>query len=294
LEELRGKLEERRASRIRPSKDDKVLVSWNALTISGYARAARWGGGQRYGKRAEEIWSFLEKNLLRKDGTPRHRWRNGEADDARLLEDYAGMLQALVDLHQATWEVGYLQRAVVLAGQMLETFEDAKVGGLWASIDGSLIARMKDDYDGAEPSGNAVAALALAELGRLTDEPKWTEAAQRILDWLGERMRRLPQAVPHALLALQRVSEGQARLVLAGPRAETEKWAAAIGKVYRPDVLVTWATDDHPSEFVRGLAKQADLVTAYLCEGRSCRKPVQKVSDMERLLRNSIKTKWED
>jgi uncharacterized protein YyaL (SSP411 family) len=291
LEELRGKLEERRANRIRPSKDDKVLASWNSLAISGYARAARWGGGRRYGKRAEEIWSFLEKNLLREDGTPRHRWRNGKADDARLLEDYAGMLQALVDLHQATWEVGYLQRAVVLAGQMLETFEDAKGGGLWASVDGSLIARMKDDYDGAEPSGNAVAALALAELGRLTDVPKWTEAAQRILDWLGERMRRLPQAVPHGLLALQRVGEGQARLVLAGPKEERDSWAVAIGKVYRPDVLVTWATDDHPSEFVRGLAKQAKVVTGYLCEGQSCQQPVQKVSDIEKLLRNVMKTK---
>jgi uncharacterized protein YyaL (SSP411 family) len=290
LENLRRKLEERRRNRIRPSKDDKVLVSWNSLAISGYARAARWGGGQRYATRAEEIWSFLEKNLLREDGTPRHRWRNGEADDARLLEDYAGMLQALVDLHQATWEAGYLQRAVILAGQMLETFEDEKGGGLWASVDGSLIARMKDDYDGAEPSGNAVAALALAELGRLTDEPKWTEAAKRILDWLGERMRRLPQAVPHGLMALQRVSEGQARLVLAGPKAETERWAATIGKVYRPDLLVTWATDDHPSEFVRSLAKQANLVTAYLCEGQSCQQPVQKVCELEKLLRNSVRT----
>ncbi|MEI7721215.1 MAG: hypothetical protein WCJ23_04475 [Verrucomicrobiota bacterium] len=290
LEDLRRKLEERRADRIRPSKDDKVLASWNSLAISGYARAARWGGGQRYGKRAEEIWRFLEENLVREDGTPRHRWRNGEVDDARLLEDYSGVLQALVDLHQATWEVRYLQRAVVLAGQMLETFEDRKGGGLWASVDGSLIARMKDDYDGAEPSGNAVAALALAELGRLTDEPKWTEAAKRILDWLGERMRRLPQAVPHGLLALQRVSEGQARLVLAGPKSDRESWAAAIGKVYRPDVLVTWATEDHPSEFVRGLAEQAKLVTAYLCEGQCCQHPVTKISDLENLLGKTIRT----
>ena len=286
LEDLRGKLEERRRDRIRPSKDDKVLASWNSLAISGYARAARWGGGQRYGKRAEEIWKFLEGNLVREDGTPRHRWRNGEVDDTRLLEDYSGVLQALVDLHQATWEVRYLQRAVVLAGQMLETFEDRKGGGLWASVDGSLIARMKDDYDGAEPSGNAVAALALAELGRLTDEPKWTEAAKRILDWLGERMRRLPQAVPHGLLALQRVSEGQARLVLVGPKSDRESWTAAIGSVYRPDLLVTWATEDHPSEFVRGLAKQDQVVTAYLCEGQSCQQPVQKVGDLEKLLRN--------
>jgi uncharacterized protein YyaL (SSP411 family) len=89
---------------------------------------------------------------------------------------------------------------------------------------------------------------------------------------------------------LQRISEGQARLVLAGPKEERESWAAAIGKVYRPDLLVTWATDDHPSEFVRGLAKQAKLVTAYLCEGQSCEKPVQNVSGLENLLRKTIKT----
>ena len=177
---------------------------------------------------------------------------------------------------------------------MLEDFEDKEGGGLWASSDERLIARMKDDYDGAEPSGNAVAALALAELGRLTDEPKWIEAAMRILNWLGERMRKLPQAVPHALLALQRVSEGQARLVLAGPKADRENWAAAIGKVYRPDLLVTWATDDHPSEFVRSLAKQVNLVTAYLCDGQSCQQPVQKIGDLENLLRNSKKATRQD
>ena len=89
---------------------------------------------------------------------------------------------------------------------------------------------------------------------------------------------------------MQRVSEGQARLVLAGPKEKRESWAAAIGNVYRPDVLVTWATDDHPSEFVRGLANQAKLVTAYLCQGQSCQQPVQKVSDLENLLRKTIKT----
>ncbi|NBS50142.1 MAG: thioredoxin domain-containing protein [Verrucomicrobia bacterium] len=99
LEGLREKLEKRREGRVRPGKDDKVLASWNTLAISGYAKAARWGGGSHYAKRAEEIWGFLEQNLLRKDGTPTHRWRIGKKDSAHLLEDYAGVLQALIDLH---------------------------------------------------------------------------------------------------------------------------------------------------------------------------------------------------
>ena len=269
---------------MRPGKDDKVLASWNTLAISGYAKAARWGGGSHYAKRAEEIWGFLEKNLLRKDGTPTHRWRNGKKDSAHLLEDYAGVLQALIDLHQVTLKVEYLRRAVDLAGRMLDKFEDKSGGGLWASADETLMARMKDDYDGAEPSGNAVAALALAELGRLTDQPKWGEAAKRILDWLAERMRRLPQAVPHGLLALQRVREPQARLVLAG--GGREKFLEVVGEVYRPDLLITGAEEDHPSEFVRELARKTKAGTAYLCEGEKCRLPVKTPEQLLSLLRD--------
>jgi uncharacterized protein len=273
LEGIRSKLEKRRADRIRPGRDDKVLTSWNALAISGYAKAARWGGGRSYAQRAEEAWGFLEKNLFRADGTPTHRWRNGKKDDAHLLEDYAGLLQATLDLHQATLKSSYLHHAVKLAEKMLACFEDPKGGGLWSSADRSLLARMKDDYDGAEPSGNAVAALALIELGRLTDQASWIGAAKRILDWLGERMRRLPQAVPHALLALQRLSEPPARLVLAG--GEVENMREVLAKVYRPDLLITRATEDHPSDFVRGLASRTRKATAYLCEGRSCQLPME-------------------
>jgi len=277
LEKMRLRLEKRREERIRPGKDDKVLTSWNALAISGYAKAARWGGGTHYAVRAEEVWSFLDRNLLREDGTPIHRWRKGKRDDAHLLEDYSGVLQALIDLHQATLKITYLQKAVELAAKILERFEDQMIGGLWSSLDSTLIARMKDDYDGAEPSGNAVAALALAELGRLTDQPKWLEAAGRILDWLGERMRRLPQAVPHALMALQRFTEPPARLVLAGEGFE--KMLPAF-KVYRPDLLMTLATEDHPSDFVRGLAKEVKRATAYLCEGQSCQLPLTDVNEL--------------
>jgi uncharacterized protein YyaL (SSP411 family) len=282
LDGLRDKMRRRREGRIRPGKDDKVLTSWNALAISGYAKAARWGGGSHYAKRAEEIWGFLEENLLRKDGTPAHRWRNGKKDDTHLLEDYAGVLQAMIDLHQATLKVRYLRRAVDLAKKMLETFEDRERGGLWASVDESLIARMKDDYDGAEPSGNAVAALALAELARLTDQVEWESAARRILDWLGERMRRLPQAVPHGLMALQRVGESSTRLILAG--TDREKFLEVVGNVYRPDVLITGASEDHPSEFVRKIGKETIGGTAYLCEGGVCRKPVQKAEELEEAL----------
>jgi len=283
MDGLRDKMRRRREGRIRPGKDDKVLTSWNALAISGYAKAARWGGGSHYAKKAEEIWGFLEENLLRKDGTPTHRWRNGKKDDTHLLEDYAGVLQAMIDLHQVTLKVEYLRRAVDLAKKMLETFEDRERGGLWASVDESLIARMKDDYDGAEPSGNAVAALALAELARLTDQVEWESAARRILDWLGERMRRLPQAVPHGLMALQRVGESSTRLILAG--ADRKKLLEVVGNVYRPDVLITGASQDHPSEFVRKLEKETRRGTAYLCEGGVCRKPVQKAEELEEALR---------
>lgn len=287
LESLRAKLESERAKRIRPGKDDKVLQSWNALTISGYARAMRWGGAPTYGKRADEIRDFLEKEMTRPDGSLIHRWRLGKKDEVQLLEDYATMVQALVDLHQATLEIRPLHQAMELAETMLRRFEDREGGGLWATVDQTLLARMKDDYDGAEPSGNATAALALAELGRLTDGPRWTEASRRILNWLGERMRRLPQAVPHALLGLQRLHEPPARLVLAGPwpGRDLEALRQAAGTVYRPDVLLTRADGGHPSEFVRSLAGQAKTATAFLCEGNACRPPIVQSEDLIRELK---------
>jgi len=286
LESLRVKMEVERTKRVRPGKDDKILCSWNALAISGYARAARWGGPQILTKAAEEIRDFVEKEMTRPDGTLIHRWRLGQKDEVQLLEDYAAMVQALVDLHQATLEIRPLRRAVQLAEVMLEKFEDREGGGLWSTADRTLLARIKDDYDGAEPSGNATAALALAELGRLTDDPQWSQASRRILDWLGERMRRLPQAVPHALLALQRLQEPPARLVLAGPwpAKETENLRKAAGQIYRPDVLLTRAEADHPSEFVRSLAASARAATAFLCEGNACRKPVTQAEELLREL----------
>ncbi|NCZ95584.1 thioredoxin domain-containing protein [bacterium] len=284
LESLRSKLACERGKRIRPGRDDKILCAWNALAISGYARAARWGGAVAYAKSAREIWAFVEKEMTRTDGTLIHRWRLGKKDEVQLLEDYASMVQALVDLHQATLETSCLHRAIQLSEILLEKFEDRGGGGLWATADRSLLARMKDDYDGAEPSGNATAALALAELGRLTDDKRWTEAAGRVLDWLGERLRRLPQAVPHALIALERFHEAPARLVLVGPwpGEELEVLRKVAGTVYRPDVLMTRADGSHPSEFVRSLAAQAKKATAFLCEGNLCRKPVFRPDDLIR------------
>ena len=289
LESLRAKLEAKRFQRIRPGKDDKILCSWNALAISGYARAARWGGPTVYREKAKEIWAFVEKEMIREDGTLIHRWRLGKKDEVQLLEDYASVVQALVDLHQTTLEIRPLAQAVGLAALMLEKFEDRKNGGLWSTADSSLLARMKDDYDGAEPSGNATAALALVELGRLTDDPRWTEASGRILQSLGERLRRLPQAVPHALLALQKFQEPPARLVLAGswPGQEMESFRLAAGRVYRPDVMVTRADPKHPSEFIRSLAAQAKTPTAFFCEGSACRPPVAKPEDLTQELRRT-------
>ena len=290
LNSLRAKLDKARAERIRPGKDDKVLCSWNALAISGYARAMRWGGDGAYGKKAVEILAFVEREMTRPDGSLIHRWRLGKKDEVQLLEDYATMVQALVDLHQATLEIHPLLRAVKLAEKMLPLFADREGGGLWATADRTLLARMKDDYDGAEPSGNATAALALAELGRLTDDPRWGDASRRVLDWLGERMRRLPQAVPHALLGLQRLHEPPARLVLAGPwpSQELESLRQAAGRVYRPDVLMTRADGKHPSEFVRSLAGQAQAATAFLCEEDACRRPVGLSEELIRELKSGV------
>ena len=103
-------------------------------------------------------------------------------------------------------------------------------------------------------------------------------------------MRRLPQAVPHALLALQRIHESPARLVLAGPwpGKELEVLRGAAGTVYRPDLLITRADDQHPSEFVRSLVVPARAATAFFCEGNTCRRPVTQAEDLIRELKGGV------
>ena len=288
LASARGKMLAARSRRVRPACDDKVLASWNGLMLGAMARAGAVLGEEAYRAAAEKNLSFLKARLWdAKTRTLSHRWRDGERDSVQLLEGYAFLLAGVIDLYETTLEAGQLDFAIALAEAMLARFYDAENGGFWQSAAGAkdLILRVKEDYDGAEPSGNSVAILALLKLGRITNRKEFTQAAEKSLRLFAHRLQQIPQAVPCLLQALDFSLEEPRRAVVAGDPGSpgTRALLRAIHSVYQPNKVVLGNTGA-VEPFAQTLpASGGPLV--YLCTGTACQAPTNDPAKIKELLK---------
>jgi len=269
-----------RSQRIRPHLDDKILASWNGLMLGAFARAYAVLGDAQYRAAAEKNLAFIQAKLwlppeANGAGTLFHRWRDGEHDQVQLLEAHAFLLSGVLELYEATLEPARLDFAILLAEALLAKFYDPVNGGFWQSGAGvtDLILRVKDDYDGAEPSGNSVATLALLKLGAITGHDRFLHPASATLQLLSARLEKMPQAVPFLLHALDfRLGEPR-RIVIAGDpqSAEAQALIHAAHSVYQPNKVVLGNLGD-VEPFARTLpAPNGPL--AYLCTGTACQPP---------------------
>jgi len=269
-----------RNKRIRPHRDDKMLASWNGLMLGAFARAFAVLGDKNYGEAARKNLKFIREKLWdEKAKALFHRWRDGDRDDVQLLEGYAFLLDGVIHLYEATLEPAHLDFAIELAGAMIKKFYDAESGGFWQSVaDASgLILRVKDDYDGAEPSGNSVATFALLKLAAITDRADFKQPAEATLSLNANRLQKFPQAVPFMLGALDFWLEEPRRVVVAGA-ANREALVHATHSVYQPNKVVLGNAGAVES-FARALpAKNGAMV--YICTGTECREPT---SDAEKI-----------
>jgi uncharacterized protein YyaL (SSP411 family) len=200
---MRAKLLEVRSKRAFPRRDDKVLASWNGLMISALAHAGQELEEPRYTKAATKAADFLLKNLVKEKDLQRS-WRQGEAKLPGYLDDYAFVIDGLLELHEATEEGRWLTQARQLTDLMLAEFEDQPGGGFFftSAKHEELLIRSKNLSGGGNlPSGNGVAALALLRLGKLTGEEKYTQAARKTLESLADLMARTPGASDTLILA---------------------------------------------------------------------------------------------
>jgi uncharacterized protein YyaL (SSP411 family) len=277
-----------RARRVRPHLDDKILVSWNGLMMGAMARASAVLGERRYREAAERNLAFLLVKLW--DAPTRalyHRWRDGERDAVQLLEGYGFLLAGVVDLYETTLEPKYLEFALALAEATLARFYDAELGGFWQTAAGAsdLILKLKEDYDGAEPSGNSVVCLAFLKLGRITGRDDLIEAAQKTLRLFASRLERLPQAVPYMLQALDFALDEPTRSVVAGEpaRPDTQTLIRAIHSVYRPNSLVLGNAG--PIEAFAKTLPARNGTVVYVCTGTACQAPTSDPNKVKELLR---------
>jgi hypothetical protein len=290
LESARRKMLAARARRVRPHLDDKVLVSWNGLMLGALARAYAVLGEESYRQAAERNLAFLQAKLWDADHQALfHRWRDGERDTVQLLNAYAFLLAGVLELYEATLAPLRLGFALALAEAMIRKFHDADHGGFWQSAAGAsdLILRLKEDYDGAEPSGSSVACLALLKLSVITGRDDFRDIAEKCLHGLASRLQQLPQAVPYLLQALNFWLEQPRRVVIVGAPdvADTRALIHAAHSVSQPNKVVLGHLG--PVEpFAKTLPIKPEA-TAYLCAGTTCQPPTQDAAHLRTLLRQA-------
>ena len=291
MDALCAKLYEYRLGRTRLHKDDKVLTAWNALMIAALADAWRLTKEPAYLQAAEKAWKFIAEHLTDRSGGMLRRWRDGEAAGAGQLDDYVFTSFALLKLYEATFNADYLLRAAELSGRMAESFFDAEKGGFFLTAgDGErLIARPKEIYDGAIPSGNSVAAITLGRLSLLTGENKWREYAQKQLAFLAGPVGQFPAGYGAALLGFMQELYPTRELVCV---------AAENGAVSE---LQDFLRENEPpllSTLVKTKENQAALADAapftkeypfpksgaayYLCKDGACAAPVFSLRELKR------------
>jgi len=288
LESAKSKMLAVRATRVRPHLDDKILASWNGLMLGAFARASVVLGEEKYGVAAEGNLAFVREKLWEpKSEALFHRWRDGSRDNVQLLEGYAFLLDGVIQLYEATLEPGQLEFACELAGAMIAKFYDAPNGGFWQSPAGvnDLILRVKDDYDGAEPSGNSVATLALLKLAAITGCEEFKHAAAATLQLSAGRLQKQPAALAFMLQALDFWLDEPRRVVIAGENgsSKTKELLRAAHSIYQPNKIVLGNTGA-VEPFAKTLtAKEGP--TVYLCTGTACQPPTSDPLKVKELLR---------
>ena len=272
LATARATLYAERERRIRPGRDDKVLTAWNALAIKGMARAARVLGRPDYLESAQAALSFIRRTLWY-DGHLRATYKDGRAHLNAYLDDYANLLDALLELLQAHWSRADLTMALDLAEALLERFQDPERGGFWfTGCDHEpLIHRPKPLSDESMPAGNGVAAFALQRLGHLIGEPRYLDAARRTLELASESMAHLPHAHATLLFALDEYLEPPETLIVRADPDLLDDWQAAAQQGYRPRRLVV-AIPSGETDLPGALAdmKPGPGPRAYRCRGTHC------------------------
>jgi uncharacterized protein YyaL (SSP411 family) len=308
LNEARAAMFDARRSRPRPQRDDKILTAWNGLMIAAFARMARMLGGLDEGNReaAERylqaargaaaffrtrMWNAGTRTLLR-------RYRDGHAEIEGYAEDYAYLVAGLLDLFQADPDPEWLDWAIALQRRQDELFWDETAGG-WFSTTGSdpsVLLRMKEDYDGAEPTASSISVLNLIWLSHLAPDPQWSDRIDRTLKLFGARLEQIGRAVPMMAAALSTYTAGVQQIVIVeaeGPEvapSSSTQLVRAVALRHLPFALVLRVNAGQR----RALAGRLPLVAAmqpvdgatavYICRNFACEAPVTSIESLERAL----------
>ena len=286
LDAARAKLLAARVKRVWPGRDEKILTSWNALMIRGMTRAARALDEPAWLASARRALDFVRATLW-KNGRLVATCKDGTAHLNAYLDDYAFLLDAILEMMQSEFRREDLDWACSLADTLLGQFEDRAAGGFFfVSHDHEkLIHRAKPGHDNATPSGNGIAAFALARLGHVVGEIRYLDAAERALKLFYPAMERQPGGFASFATALDEYLVPPQVVVLRGDKERTGEWQRALARAYRPDTLVLAVpTGLAGLPAVLDKAAPASGVQAWVCRGTNCLPPIAELAELERAI----------
>jgi hypothetical protein len=289
VDSAREKLLAIREKRDRPARDEKILTAWNGLMISGMAAAARHLHRNDLAESALRAARFIQSELWI-DGRLRASFKDGRSGSSAYLDDYAFLLSALIDLLQLEWRSELLDFAVELADTLLEHYRDRDNGGFFFTSDDQekLIHRPRPLADEATPSGNGVAALALARLGHLIGEPRYIDASEETLRSAWGAIIDVPHAHCSLLNALEETLGGIEIVIIRGSGDALVEWQRAARLMYAPRRLC-FAIPADTQGLPEGIATKQPKgeIVAYRCRGSVCGPPLTSLAALTAALRET-------
>ena len=299
LEDSRRLLIEARNRRPRPHRDDKIITAWNGLMISGFARAGRVLDAPAYLEVAERAAAFLKTNLSR-DGKLIRSYRDGPSTVPGFADDYAFLIQGLLDLYEANGNIAWLQWALELQHTLDELFWDASHGGYYSTSgdDPSILLRAREEYDGAEPSPNSVAALNALRLGAMLDDADLRRRGETTVLAFAEQLQRLPSAMPAMLAALEFALAKPGQIVFAGrvdaPQSDTLDLRPLLRELHAhfiPNKTILFADEAGGRKWLAGRLSFVQTATpvhgtaaAYVCKDFTCQAPATTPEELKAVL----------
>ena len=296
LARSRERLVSTRNRRPRPHLDDKIIAAWNGLMISAYARAAQILDEPRYLESATRATKFLRSNLYDEKSKLLFRnYRQSRSDIEGFADDYAFVIQGALDLYEASFEVEWLKFAIELQETQDRLFFDEKAGGYFSTSgkDKSVVLRMKDDNDSAEPAASSIAALNLLRLAQFRDDKKLEDRARETIDAFAPTLSHFASAMPQMLVAVDYSLSKPRQVVIAGKinplkdgfavanSNETKALLAEVHRYFLPRKILILADGGEGQKFfsekneaIRAMSPVDGKPAAYVCENFACKAPV--------------------
>lgn len=280
-----------RGERVPPGLDDKILASWNGMMLASLAEAARVLERDDYAAAAECAGEFLLAAMMDDRGRLYRSHKDGQSKLNGYLEDYANVIDALLELYQLSFDEKWFVEACRLADIVLERFKTGD-GGFYDTSDDheALIIRPRNLQDNVTPSGNAMMAKQLLRLSAYTGEARYDQTARGILKLLTDAMAQYPQAFAESLNATDMLVQGMAEVAVVGDsRTEAAKAILdVLRRPFRPNVITAWASGDVAEHKTIPLLSyrlmRGGRATVYVCRDFACQLPVTSAAETAALL----------